>query len=302
MKKAVISTILTTLVFASSLFCINQAPLRHGNVVFSMTDKKGDDNGAGKINYPTIMKDENGLFDITKFEVKKDKNNIEFTYELANINNQYNNSNGFSNVLIDTYINVSDEGLNTTIEYGAAVTFNEEYPWIYHIRITPEEYYIEKVIDIINKETERIECEFQLNDTKLTIKTDSENIEEDLKKSKYYVFTGGYDIFGSDNYRKVVSDEDEWNFHGGIDSLYQPNVIDVVSPIQKNMLVYFMPPMYAVLSPVYNQAHQILFRKEILYLLALILGALKYLNIYKEYKLRKRDVLIENKTNKESKQ
>lgn len=301
MKKTVIGTILTTLVFASSLFFINQAPLRHGNVVFSMTDKKGDDNGAGKINYPTNMKDESGLFDITKFEVKKDKNNIEFTYELSNINNQYNNSNGFSNVLIDTYISVGDEGLNTTIEYGAAVTFNDEYPWSYHIRITPEEYYIEKVVDTINKETERIECEFKLKDTKLTITTNSENIKEDLKKSKYYVFTGGYDIFGSDNYRKVVGDEDEWNFYGGIDSLYQPNVIDVVSPVQKNMLVYFMPPMYAVLSPVYNQAHQILFKKEILYLIALILGALKYLNIYKEYKSKK-DISIENKNAEETKQ
>lgn len=289
MKKPVISTILTTLVFAGSLFLINQAPLRHGNVVFSMTDKKGDDNGAGKISYPSKIKDEKGLFDITKFEVKKDNNEIEFTYELANINNQYNNTNGFSNVLIDTYISVGDEGLNTTLEYGAAITFNEEYPWMYHIRITPEEYYIEKVVDVVNKETEKIECDFELKDTKLFIKTDLKNIEENLKESKYYVFTGGYDILGSDNYRKVVSEESEWNFYGGIDSLYQPNVIDVVSPIQKNMLVYFMPPIYAALSPVYNQVHQLLFKKEILYLIALILGTLKYLNIYKEYKLEKKD-------------
>lgn len=296
MKKTIMSTLLTTLVFTSSLFFIHQAPLRYGHTVFSMTDKKGDDNGAGKIQYPTQINKEEGLFDITKFEVKKDKNEIEFTYELANINNKYNNSNKFSNVLIDTYISVGEEGLNTTLEYGAAITFNEDYPWMYHIRITPEEYYIEKLVDITNKQTEKIECEFALDDTTLLIKTDAKNINEDLKKSKYYVFTGGYDILGSDNYRKVVDEESEWNFYGGINSLYQPNVLDVVSPIQKKMLVYFMPPIYAALSPVYNQSHQFLFKKELLYLIALILASLKYLSIYKEYTLRKKDNVIKNNT------
>lgn len=286
-KKILLSTVFTTLIFITSCGLIYNAPLRHGDVVFSMTDKKGDDNGAGKVKYPDGLQNQSGLFDITKFEVKQSNKTTEFIYNLANINNEYENKNGFSHVLIDTYINVSDEGLNTTLEYGAAVTFNENYPWLYHIRITPEKYYIEKITNTTTREVESIDCEITLEGKTIIIKTDSKNINENLKLAKYYVFTGGYDIFGSDNYRRIVSEENEWNFYGGIDSLYQPNILDVVSPVQKNMLVYFMPPMYAILSPVFNQTHQLLFKKETLYVLAIMLFGIKYFSLYRQYKKEK---------------
>lgn len=284
MKKIRASFILTTITLIVCLVLTHNSSLRLGNTLFNMNDKKYDDYGAGKLQYPTNLKDEKGLFDITNFKVKKIKDEIVFEYNLSEINNKYNNTNGFSNVLIDTYINVGEDGLLTTLDYGAAITFNEDYPWTYHIRITPEKYYIEKITDKINRITEEIESSLEVEGKAIRIKTKKENITENLKRGKYYVFTGGYDIFGSDNYRRVVADEDEWDFYGGIKSVYQPNILDVVSPMQERMLVYFMPPMYAILSPVYNQIHQILFKQEFIYGLILLFFTYKYITIYKQYK------------------
>lgn len=272
------------------LYGIYTASLRYGNTVFSMNDKKNDDYGYGNIKYPTNLSDKSGLFDITKFEVESNKETVTFKYTIAEMDNYYNNTNGFSHLLLDTYISVNEEGLLTTLEYGAAITFNEDYPWMYHIRITPEEYYIEKIVDVEHKISERIECDLEVLENNIYISTSKENINENLKDSKYYVFSGGYDVLGSDKYRVVGADENEWYFSGGIDSLYQPNVIDIVTPVQKSILTYFMPPTYAVLSPVYNQVHQMLFRKELLYVLTILLFGTKYVVLGREFIKEKRKV------------
>lgn len=301
MKKIIKSTVITTCLMSLCLYGVYKAPLRYGNTVFSMNDKKNDDYGSGNIKYPTNLSDKEGLFDITKFEVECNNKNVILKYTMAQMNNSYDNTNGFSHLLLDTYISVNEEGLLTTLEYGAAVTFNEDYPWMYHVRITPEEYYIEKIIDIEHKITERVECELDVKDNTIYISTLKENMDENLKESKYYVFSGGYDVLGSDKYRVVGADENEWYFSGGIDSLYQPNVIDIVNPVQKSILTYFMAPTYAVLSPVYNQIHQMLFRKELLYALTILLFGIKYAIIGKDLIKEKKvkddeDVIEENAT------
>lgn len=294
MKKIKCSIFVTTLFLIISLVFTYNSSLRFGHTVFTMNDAKNDDYGAGNIKYPLNMNEKQGLFDLTRFSVKNVKDEISFEYQLSTIDNEFENQNGFSNVLIDTYISVDNEGLLTTLEYGAAITFNENYPWTYHIRITPDEYYIEKVVDKITRETERIDCTVDVIENKIKLNVNKDDIKENLKKSKYYVFTGGYDIFGSDNYRRVVNEEDEWDFYGGIKSVYQPNVLDVVSPIQERMLSYFVPPVFAVLSPVYNQTHQLLFKKELVYLLTFAFFGYEYVSLYKKYKKEKTN----NKENK----
>lgn len=298
MKKVKRSVLITTLFLIISLVFTYNSSLRFGSTIFTMNDEKNDDFGAGDIKYPLNMKEKHGIFDLTRFSVKNTKDDISFEYYLNNIDNEYNNKNGFSNVLIDTYISVGEDGLLTTLEYGAAITFNENYPWTYHIKITPEEYYIEKVTDKLSRETERIDSKLEVIENKIKLNVPKEQIKGDLKKSKYYVFTGGYDIFGSDKYRRVIGEEDEWDFYGGIKSLYQPNILDVVSPIQKRMLSYFVPPVYAVLSPIYNQTHQLIFKKELVYLLTLVCFGYEYVALYKRYK---KEIENNKKNNEENK-
>lgn len=287
MKKIKINFAITTVILFICLIFIHNSSLRFGNTLFNMSDKKYDDYGAGSIKYPTSLDGKTGIFDITNFKVKLNKDKLYFEYQLSNIDNEYDEKNGFSHVLIDTYISVGEDGIMTTLEHGAAVTFNENYPWVYHIRITPEYYYIEKVIDIPSKEVEKVDCKLEVIGNKIRIITDKTNINENLKQSKYYVFTGGYDIFGSDNYRRVIQEEDEWSFYNGIKSLYQPNIIDVVSPLQERMLSYFVPPVYAVLSPIYNQTHQLIFKKELVYALTIMFFGYEYYILYKRYSVEK---------------
>lgn len=287
MKKLKISTFITTVLLSMSLFFTYNSSLRFGNEVFTMNDARDDDFGAGNIQYPLNISHKKGIFDLTKFTVKNNKDKTSFEYILGDINNEYNGKNGFSNVLIDTYISTGEDGLLTTLEYGAAITFNENYPWTYHIRITPDEYYIEKLIDKVERQTERLDCNLDVIHNKITLTIAKNDLKENLKNSKYYVFTGGYDIFGADNFRRILDEEDEWDFYGGIKSLYQPNILDVVSPIQERMLAYFVPPVYATLSPIYNQTHQLIFKKELVYTFTLAFFGYEYFNLYKRYKKEK---------------
>ena len=282
MKRTTIRYILTSIALCFCLGLVTQAPLRDINTPFIMNDKKYDDFGAGNITYPKSINKE-GVLDINSFKVSNKKDTIEFQYTMRSIDNEYDSENGFSHLLIDTYISVDDKGLLSTIEYGSAISFDEENPWKYHIRITPEDYYIEKLVDINNRKTKKLkDVSLEIKGNKIKLSLPQSSLQENLKKAKYYVFTGGFDVFGPDNYRRVLDEGENWYFSGGIKSLYQPNVIDVVSPIQKEMLVYFMPPQYSVLTPVFNQLHQRIFTKEILYITILIIFSLKYRSIYKK--------------------
>lgn len=277
MKRTTIRYILTSIALCFCLGLVTQAPLRDIN-----TPSLFIDFGYVILPAPKSINKE-GVLDINSFKVSNKKDTIEFQYTMRSIDNKYDSENGFSHLLIDTYISVDDKGLLSTIEYGSAISFDEENPWKYHIRITPKDYYIEKLVDINNRKTKKLkDVSLEIKGNKIKLSVPQSSLQENLKKAKYYVFTGGFDVFGPDNYRRVLDEGENWYFSGGIKSLYQPNVIDVVSPIQKEMLVYFMPPQYSVLTPVFNQLHQRIFTKEILYITILIIFSLKYRSIYKK--------------------
>lgn len=290
MKKFKRNLFISIAILAIILFAFLKLPLRSMNTIINVTDEKYDDYGAGSIKYPTDLKNQKGLYDITNFKLDKKDNSLEFKYTMSNLTNSDKGKNGFSNVLIDTYISTDSTGLTSTLEYGAVVRFNSEYPWKYHIRITPDNYTIEKLTNEQTRETEKIEGDVKVSGDTIILTIDSENIAENLIDAKYYVFTGGYDVFGDDYYRTVQDKEDTYKFSGGISSLYQPNVIDVVSPVQKDMLKNFMPPSYATLSPVCNQSYQKYIFQEyaiILWILLLIFSTFTTTREYRRLKLKK---------------
>lgn len=268
------SLILKTIFLITMIITIAILPIRTANTLFVMKDSKGDDNGAGNIQYPLYLKEYSGLFDLREFKVKEDDEFYTFNVRLSELNNDFDGENGFSNVLIDIYISTDSIGLTVPYSYGSAVTFDSQNPWKYRLRISPNQGYFEYISDFSSLKVEKIECEVNVKGKSVSIKVEKDLIEEDLRKAKYYVFSAGYDILGPNEYRQVLKDESEFEFSGGIVSMYQPNVIDTFNKTQDKMLDFFMPPNYATVYPIYAVGIQKYLLKEYLYIMVFVLGAI----------------------------
>lgn len=86
-----------------------RAGAAHAGDVLTFTDPKGDDNGSGKMTYPTGKDYAPGAFDITKLEIKEDGEDVVFEVEVASaITDPWNSKdwggNGFSLQFVQIYL------------------------------------------------------------------------------------------------------------------------------------------------------------------------------------------------------
>lgn len=268
------SLIFKIMLLVAMIVTITILPMRTANTLFTIKDSKGDDNGGGNIQYPLYLKEYSGLFDLREFKVKEDNEFYTFKVKLSELNNDFDGDNGFSNVLIDIYISTDSNGLTIPYSYGPAVSFDSQNPWKYRLRISPNQGYFEYISDFSTLKIEKIDCEVDVRGKSVLMKVKKSLIDEDLRKAKYYIFSAGYDILGPNEYRQVLKDDSEYEFSGGIVSMYQPNIIDTFNRTQDKMLNFFMPPNYATVYPVYAIGIQKYLLKEYLYIMVFALGVI----------------------------
>lgn len=268
------SLIFKIMLLVAMIVTITILPMRTANTLFTIKDSKGDDNGGGNIQYPLYLKEYSGLFDLREFKVKEDNEFYTFKVKLSELNNDFDGDNGFSNVLIDIYISTDSNGLTIPYSYGPAVSFDGQNPWKYRLRISPNQGYFEYISDFSTLKIEKIDCEVDVRGKSVLMKVKKSLIDEDLRKAKYYIFSAGYDVLGPNEYRQVLKDDSEYEFSGGIVSMYQPNIIDTFNRTQDKMLNFFMPPNYATVYPVYAIGIQKYLLKEYLYIMVFALGVI----------------------------
>lgn len=268
------SLIFKIMLLVAMIVTITILPMRTANTLFTIKDSKGDDNGGGNIQYPLYLKEYSGLFDLREFKVKEDNEFYTFKVKLSELNNDFDGDNGFSNVLIDIYISTDSNGLTIPYSYGPAVSFDSQNPWKYRLRISPNQGYFEYISDFSTLKIEKIDCEVDVRGKSVLMKVKKSLIDEDLRKAKYYIFSAGYDVLGPNEYRQVLKDDSEYEFSGGIVSMYQPNIIDTFNRTQDKMLNFFMPPNYATVYPVYAIGIQKYLLKEYLYIMVFALGVI----------------------------
>src|SRR5262245_13475242 len=90
-------------------FVMIRAGPAFAGAVLTFTDPKGDDNGSGKMTYPTGKDYTPGAFDITKVEIKEDGEDVVFEVEVASaITDPWNSKdwggNGFSLQFVQIYL------------------------------------------------------------------------------------------------------------------------------------------------------------------------------------------------------
>ena len=237
-------------------------PERGPEVIFEMEDPAGDDYGPGTYTYPTHKAFAHpGLFDLLKFVVSYDIQNIYFDFTFKEIVNPWNAPEGFSHQLVDLYIdNIPGEGLALPLRPGPNVAFSRRNAWDYRIKIIGwggTRLYSSK--DEKDSDGIRSGLRVHLLPDKKTIRAvvPITLLGKPDRMWRYYVLVGSQDAFGNDDYRPVMEQADSWFFGGGRDSDADPNVIDLLAVAdgprsQEKMLRSYNPKTgaFATIYPV----------------------------------------------------
>ncbi|SJZ42046.1 glucodextranase DOMON-like domain-containing protein [Selenihalanaerobacter shriftii] len=216
---------------------MNNPVMGEDNYLFQMTDPQGDEYGPGTYIYPTSQQfvPFEGLFDLLNFKVKDVDSNYIFELKFTSITNPWHAKYGFSHQLVQIYIDNDLGGATNVFKKGANVKFDPDTPWNKLIKINGWNI---KVFDYQDKPTAKdgdiSEAEVQILDDQQTIQVSIPKKKiGDLKAAKYYLLVGSLDGFSYDNYRPVVKEVSEWKFGGGTDTEFNPNVLDILVPEDK---------------------------------------------------------------------
>ncbi len=227
---------LASLTLAASLFSL--PALAADKITFK--DPRGDDNGPGTYVYPTDTVYKKGSFDLTKFVVEKDGDNVEFTSTMgAKIENPWNMKQGFSTQMLFIFIDTDGkEGSGHTEGLpGLNLEFSPSSAW-------------EKVIIVSPQESARVKNEVETKAASLkdaivvpgTITVRGNNITALVKASAlgegdpsqwgFQVVVQSNEGFpqGGDLLtRKVNEYEGQHRFGGGHEAECDPHVIDLLA-------------------------------------------------------------------------
>ncbi|MCL4439527.1 MAG: hypothetical protein M1609_02720 [Firmicutes bacterium] len=216
-------------------------------VIFTMDDPKGDDRGPGTYKYPidSIFDPKKELFDLTQFSFSTKRNNYYFDMTFPRVTNPWGASEGYSHTLIEIYI--SDDSGTGRIEPfipGANVLFDLNNPWRYLIKVVSfnkTAVYWSSDYDGAQGRNRGVSSKLQPDQKTIRVGVPKVLLPGDPLKWKYYVLVGSQDGSGPDNFRVVKAVYGQYNFGGGTDTDYSPNVIDMLAPAkeQQKMLGSF---------------------------------------------------------------
>lgn len=228
--------------------------------IFTMEDTKGDDYGPGTYIYPfdSVFDPKNGLFDLTNFTFSALRNNYCFDMTFPLVTNPWGASEGFSHTIIEIYINDgTDNGKIEPLIEGANIVFDPKDPWNYLLKVVSFNntavYWASDYVGASGK-TEGIQVKLMADKRTIRVTVPKILLPGDPKTWKYCVLVGSMDGAGPDNFRVVNASTSQWNFGGGTDTDYDPNVIDMLAlpGEQKTMLgsYDFSKKVQAIVKPV----------------------------------------------------
>ncbi|OAA31378.1 glycoside hydrolase family 57 [Kosmotoga arenicorallina S304] len=205
-----------------------------GRVVAVFQDPTGDDYGFGSYQYPlnTAFEPYKGLWDIEWLKVLENEQAVIFQLKFNEMTNPWNAPKGFSHQLINLYIDVKDGGRTDTYAEGARVSFSDEFPWDYFIKVAGWPSYGqvfatadgEEIPDTVQVEADPGEKIINVIVNKAELGT--------FSTMALYVLSGSQDGYGPDNFRAVTPEPSEWTLGGyPLDAGdFAPFVLDIIVP------------------------------------------------------------------------
>lgn len=238
-RRAGITLLLFVLVVCTALVLIfNMAKDRYNReqAVFAMNDPKGDDYGPGTYKYPidSIFDPKKEHFDLVKFSLSAERNNYYFDMTFPRVTNPWGSPEGFSHTMVQIYI--SDDTGTGRIEpfkAGSNVLFDLSNPWRYLIKVVSfnkTAIYWSSDYDGFEGRSEGVAAGLRPDKKTIRVTVPKSLLPGDPYQWKYYVLVGSQDGSGPDNFRVVKAATGQYNFGGGTDTDYSPNVIDMLAP------------------------------------------------------------------------
>lgn len=223
-------------VSAIVLYKLAQRQYNTERVVFTMNDPREDDHGPGTYKYPidSIFDPKKEHFDLIRFSFSAYRNNYYFNMTFPLVTNPWGAAEGFSHTMVQIYI--SDDANSGRIEPfkpGANVLFEPANPWKYLIKVVSFNktavYWASDFAGAGGRDR-GVTARLQPDGRTIRVTVPKELLPGDPYKWKYYVLVGSQDGLGPDNFRVVKAKAGQYNFGGGTDTDYSPNVIDLLAP------------------------------------------------------------------------
>jgi len=233
---AVLALAVATALATAMMLTLPQTCAGQTLTVWEADDPVGDDDGPGTYTYPTnpAFSPFSGIFDLTKFRVLHDSDNVYFEIVLSRIANTWNAPEGFSHQLVNVYLDTTpNAGRVDTLRDGPFVLFSSRYAWDVNIKIMGwggTRVYFASDDTSSSGVYDGVFAEALPDDTTIRAVLPKKVVGEPSDSWKYYVLVASQDGYGPDNHRPVMSKADAWVFGGGSDLDVNPNVIDILAP------------------------------------------------------------------------
>ncbi len=190
-------------------------------------DPVGDDYGPGSYRYPghRVFQPGEGHYDLKSFKIQTVGEDYRFIFEFGEIANTWDGKYDFSHQLIHMYFDKdSTTGQTELFRQGARVKLNPDFPWDYHLQfsgwwlrlIEPDDDPDDLVRDILNVDAEvspwdLYDINVEILENKILLELPQESLGN-IEGSRFYLFVGGFDPFGEDNFRPVQNHRTNWSF------------------------------------------------------------------------------------------
>lgn len=259
---AVTIILLMALLCLAAVMFVQSAKLHYNRekLIFAMEDPRGDDYGPGSYKYPinSIFDPKKEHFDLIRFSFFAHRNNYYFDMVYPRVTNPWGASEGFSHTINQIYISTDpDSGRIEPFEEGANVLFDLQNPWKYLIKIVSfnrTAVYWDSDFEGADGRNEGVRAKLMPDGKTVRAVVPKALLPGDPGSWRFYVLTGSQAGNGPDNFRPVRKTAGQWNFGGGTDTDFSPNVIDLLAPPgkQEKMLAAFSVAdrFQAVLQPV----------------------------------------------------
>ena len=174
-----------------------------------LRDPPGDAVGAGSLTPPTAEQYRNvGSFDLLEVQVP-DTTMLSLSIEMGALPNPAGLSNGFSNPIIDVYVDAGDGGAAELLP-GPQMRMPPGRGWEFAVRITGDGATAYRADDTVGGADAAISYPVQVDveDRRILVSTPFERPEI----RGVYAITGVYDPFTQDGWRPVASSPSPWAF------------------------------------------------------------------------------------------
>jgi alpha-amylase/alpha-mannosidase (GH57 family) len=201
--------------------------------IFSIDDPEGDERGIYPTNpqmHPEGDVNRQGFMDVLRFRVGYDAEWTIFEFKFKELENVWNSPVGYSHPLMQVYIDkdrIFGSGA-TVCDQNGHFSINSENAWEVLVRSDGFDRYI---LWENGTQTQGMESFSDAVDKIIVIKAPRSVVGIPTTNWAYTVVVGSQDFSA---FREFYSQPQEWKFGGGDDSIYDPNVVDMLIPVGRD--------------------------------------------------------------------